>query len=336
VTLEAGLTAGALAARLAPRRQWLPVDPPGWRGRTLGGLVATNAHGPLRARYGTLRDLVLGVRFVQPDGVLTWGGARVVKSVSGYDVPKLMVGALGTLGVLVELALRLHPVPETERTWLVSCASAERAQGFAARVLDSTLQPSRIEFLNEPALRACALPAAPAAVAVGIASVEDAVREQAAWLEGLARAADAGIAEAPADVWSRYDRALTPCAGDVAVLVGTLPSRYGQTVREVERHVATLASGATAQLAGGLASGTLRLVLAGAPLAGAVQVVQHVRDFVAAFGGHAVVQAGPRGLRTRIDPWGPVDPPAMALMRGIKEEFDPTRVLNAGRFVGGL
>ena len=112
VSVEAGLTAGALAARLAPRRQWLPVDPPGGSSRTLGGLVATAAHGPLRARYGTLRDLLLGVRFVQADGVVTWGGARVVKSVTGYDVPKLMVGSLGTLGVLCELTLRLHPQPD--------------------------------------------------------------------------------------------------------------------------------------------------------------------------------------------------------------------------------
>src|SRR5436190_23666374 len=81
----------------------------------MGGLAATNASGPLRARYGTLRDLLLGVRFVQADGVVTWGGAKVVKSVSGYDVPKLMVGALGTLGVLGELTLRLHPAPPSRR-----------------------------------------------------------------------------------------------------------------------------------------------------------------------------------------------------------------------------
>src|SRR5215470_54696 len=76
-SVEAGVTAGALAARLGPRRQLLPLDPPGVASRTLGGLVATAASGPLRLRYGTLRDLLLGVRFVQADGVVTWGGARV-------------------------------------------------------------------------------------------------------------------------------------------------------------------------------------------------------------------------------------------------------------------
>src|SRR5262249_56071589 len=100
VTVQAGVSASALTARLAPHRQWLALDPPGGATRTLGGIVATNASGPLRVRYGTSRDLLLGVRFVQADGVVTWGGSKVVKSVSGYDVPKLMVGALGTLGVL--------------------------------------------------------------------------------------------------------------------------------------------------------------------------------------------------------------------------------------------
>src|SRR6185369_11075731 len=95
-TVQAGVTAGALAARLAAHRQALPLDPPGWGGRTVGGIAATAASGPLRARYGTMRDLLLGIRFVQADGVVTWGGAKVVKSVTGYDIPKLLVGSLGT------------------------------------------------------------------------------------------------------------------------------------------------------------------------------------------------------------------------------------------------
>jgi len=92
VSVQAGCTAGVLAAHLAGHRQTLPLDPPGWTARSLGGIAATQASGPLRQRYGTMRDLLLGVRFAQADGVLTWGGAKVVKSVSGYDVPKLMVG----------------------------------------------------------------------------------------------------------------------------------------------------------------------------------------------------------------------------------------------------
>ena len=123
-----------LTATLGPPGQLLPIDPPGGGARTLGGLVATNASGPLRARYGTMRDLLLGVRFVQADGVVTWGGSKVVKSVTGYDVPKLMVGALGTLGVLTELTLRLHARPEVECTSLVLLPDASAVQAHHARL----------------------------------------------------------------------------------------------------------------------------------------------------------------------------------------------------------
>ncbi|MBI2491877.1 MAG: FAD-binding oxidoreductase, partial [Candidatus Rokubacteria bacterium] len=219
VTVEAGITAGALARRLDARRQLLPLDPPGAGARTLGGLTATNASGPLRARYGTLRDLLLGVRFVQADGVLTWGGAKVVKSVSGYDVPKLMIGALGTLGVLGELTLRLHPRPEAEGAWLVTAARPADAQAFVVALLDSPLQPNRVELLDGAMLGACGLGPAAAAVAVGIGSVADAVRAQGEAVVALARRAGSTVAPTPEDFWARYEREAT--RGDVRLRVAT-------------------------------------------------------------------------------------------------------------------
>src|SRR2546425_10229217 len=176
ITVQAGITAGALAALLAPRRQFLALDPPGAATRTLGGMTATNATGPLRVRYGTMRDLLLGVRFVQADGVVTWGGSKVVKSVSGYDVPKLMVGALGTLGVLGELTLRLHPLPDVERTWLVPLPSTQAAQALVERIVDSPLQPNRIEFFNDRALEALPVETGVGGVAGSVGGVGGGVR----------------------------------------------------------------------------------------------------------------------------------------------------------------
>src|SRR2546426_2386490 len=171
VSVQPGCTAGALAARLAGRRQILPLDPPGWAARSLGGIAATQASGPLRQRYGTMRDLLLGVRFAQADGVLTWGGAKVVKSVSGYDIPKLMVGALGTLGVLLELTLRLPPAPDHEATWLASFGTPGHAQECVAALLDSTVEPSRVELLDGRVLAACNLPVSAAALAISIGKI---------------------------------------------------------------------------------------------------------------------------------------------------------------------
>jgi glycolate oxidase FAD binding subunit len=335
VTVQAGLPAGVLAARLAAHRQILPVDAPGAARRTLGGIAATNASGPLRLRYGTLRDLLLGVRFVQPDGVVTWGGARVVKSVSGYDVPKLMVGALGTLGVIAELTLRLHPMPDAEATSLVTFERPEAAADFVARLLDSTVQPNRMEFLNEAALVACGVPRARAAIALSIASVEDAVREQTEVASALAVAAGGPDHPAPARLWESYDRAMLG-AGRVVLRVATLVSRLAETVAEVERAVGTV-PGARATIGGSAALGLLRVGLAGLDDPGACAgVIERVRRNLAPGGGTVVVESGPRELRASVDPWGPVAPEAFALMRKLRDAIDPTRVLNPGRFVGGL
>src|SRR5262247_1372830 len=210
ITVQAGISAGALAARLAPHRQWLALDPPGAATRTVGGIVATNASGPRRARYGTSRDLLLGVRFVQADGVVTWGGSKVVKSVSGYDVPKLMVGALGTLGVLGELTLRLHSLPDAERSWLVLLASAAEAQAFVERLIASPLQPSRIELFNDAALRVLAAKSTGAGVAVSIGSVSEAVREQGERLGAMAKSSAGRVVPLPEGFWGAAESAMAP------------------------------------------------------------------------------------------------------------------------------
>jgi glycolate oxidase FAD binding subunit len=333
VSVEAGITVGALGARLASRRQFLPLDPPLATARTLGGITATNAFGPLRFRYGSVRDLLLGVRFVQPDGVVTWGGARVVKSVSGYDVPKLMVGALGTLGVIGELTLRLHAVPETETTTLVQYLRAEAAVAFVGRLLDSTVQPSRVEYLDEAALTACGAPRARAAVAVSIASVEDAVRDQTDIVTALA-AAEGGVSgPAPWRFWDAYGRA-TREPGRPVLKVATLVTRVADTVAEIERAVA-VTPGAGAMITGSCALGLLRVGLSGLGTAAAVTVIERLRRAVGAVGGSVVVESGTRELRERLDPWGPVPSGAFALMQRLRDTFDPVHVLNPGRFVGG-
>ena len=334
VSVEAGVTAGALAERLTGRRQWLPVDPPGWRRRTLGGMTATGGAGPLRARYGTLRDLLLGVRFVQADGVVTWGGARVVKSVTGYDVPKLMVGSLGTLGVLCELTLRLQPMPDAEQTWLATFASVGAAQAFAARIVDSPLQPTRLEFLNEPALRACQMPSAAAGVAVAIGSAHSAVREQGEQIAAIATSERARLAAVGDELWAHYDTALTPAEGEVVLRIGSLPSRLADTVGVVER--ALTVSERAALVTGCAALGTLRVGITGADPDIAHRLIEDVRNFLGAFDGSIVIESAPTALRAGVDPWGPVEPATLGLMSAIKREFDSRGVLNPGRFVGGL
>jgi glycolate oxidase FAD binding subunit len=331
VTVQAGVTAGALAATLAGPRQTLPLDPPGWSRRTLGGIAATAASGPLRLRYGAMRDLLLGVRFIQADGVSTWGGAKVVKSVTGYDVPKLLVGSLGTLGVIGELTLRLHPLPETEATCLLLLRGPEAAQEMVARIVDSTLQPNRLEWLDAGALAACGLPAAPAALVISIGSVASAVRAQHGAIAEAAAAAGARVETVGPAFWRVYDRTLAE-TGSSVLRVATLTSRLTAVLAAIRN-----AFGADAAMITGCAPlGLLRVAIAGGEPTRLGEAIERLRGFVAEDEGSVVIERAPGALRTRVDPWGSVPAGALELMRTLKREFDPGRSLNPGRFVGGI
>ena len=140
------------------------------------------------------------MRFVQADGTSTWGGSKVVKSVTGYDVPKLLVGSFGTLGVIVEATIRLHAMPPASGAWLFSFASHASAAAFVAGVLDSTLQPERMVVLNGPALKAAARPQARAAVAISVGSSAEAVESRARPPAPRGRA-KATVSAIPDDFW---------------------------------------------------------------------------------------------------------------------------------------
>jgi len=343
-SVGAGLPLGALQARLGRARQRWPVDPPRGDTRTVGGVLATGASGPLRFRYGTARDVLLGVRFVQADGVVTWGGSRVVKSVTGYDVPKLFVGSLGTLGVVVEATLRLHPVPPAEGTWLFPFTSSERAAAFLAALLDTAIEPTRVALLDPAALAAAqraagSPPAEPAAagsapsVAVSIESVREAVESQGAALARLAAAHGSQGRAVPASLWSALGAALD---APVRVTLAGLIPRLAFWLEEARRR----ASGLGLELAaiGEAGSGVLWLALDGALDAAALQhrLLAPLRAALAEDGGALVVERAPAAAKPALDVWGPVAPEALAIMKRLKREFDPDGVLNPGRFVGGL
>jgi glycolate oxidase FAD binding subunit len=329
VTVQAGCSLHALNRHLKLHRQFLPLDPPG-DAHSVGGVAAAALSGPLRFRYGTMRDLLLGVRFVQADGVPTWGGSKVVKSVTGYDVPKLMVGALGTLGVLAELTLRLHALPEAEGTWFVTLPSAGAAQALVSAILDSTLQPNRLELMDEAALRAASMPASPLALLASFGSVAEAVAEQGERLTRLARDAG-GEARGVTGEWTTTTER-TPHR--TTLRVGSLPGRLAATFDTLRGALARL--GAVSTLAAHAGLGLWRVTIDGAAPDAIASLVTRLREAVAEHDGYVVVTGGPADVRRRVNPWGPIPPGALALMRAVKTTFDPDGRLNTGRFVNGL
>jgi glycolate oxidase FAD binding subunit len=332
-SVEAGMALGALGARLSPRRQRLALDPYGGEARTIGGVLACNASGPLRFRYGAGRDLLLGVRFVQANGTMTWGGAKVVKSVTGYDVPKLLVGSLGTLGVIVGATLRLHPLPPSSASWLCAFDASPAAQDFLAALLASPLEPERVSVLNARAALECGVPSAGPAMLVSIASDEQAVAAQGEVLAEHVRRAGGRVEPLGAAAWGTLH---TPLDAPVVLKLAGEPRRIIAWLDRAESLARAVAIEIAAVGQGG--NGVLHLALhgvtRGAQLADAL--VHPLRAELAGEGGSVVVERAPAAVKAHVDVWGPVERDALAIMGRLKREFDPEGVLNHGRFVGGL
>ena len=141
VTVEAGLTLGFLQTELARRGQWLPIDPPHPAQLSIGALVASNASGPRRYGFGTVRDWLIGIKVALGDGRIIKSGGRVVKNVAGYDLAKLFIGSRGSLGVIVEASFKLRPLPESERLLQINCESSANAIKLIDAVVESDLTP---------------------------------------------------------------------------------------------------------------------------------------------------------------------------------------------------
>jgi glycolate oxidase FAD binding subunit len=332
-SVEAGVTLGALGARLSPARQRLALDPYGGEARTIGGVLACNASGPLRFRYGAGRDLLLGVRFVQADGTITWGGAKVVKSVTGYDVPKLLVGSLGTLGVIVGVTLRLHPLPPSSASWLCALGANPAAQDFLAALLASPLEPERVSVLNARAALECGVPSTGPAVLVSIASDEEAVAAQGEALAEHVRRAGGRVEPIGAATWMRLQ---TPLDAPVVLKLAGEPRRIIAWLDRAESlaRAAAIEIAAVGQAGNGVLHLALHGVTPGAQLGDAL--VHPLREELAGEGGSMVVEEAPAAVKAHVDVWGPVERDALAIMGRLKHEFDPEGVLNPGRFVGGL
>jgi glycolate oxidase FAD binding subunit len=315
VTLEAGCSLATLDAVLATAGQWLPLDPPRFGNTTVGGLVAANLSGPLRASQGTVRDLLLGITVVGGDGGLVHGGGRVVKNVAGYDLPKLHVGALGTLGIIVEATFKVRPRPEREAAAILSTpAAAETA--LAVRGL---LDPLWLEAgtLDDGE-----------GVAIGIGGIDAELAEARRRLEGLAAAR--GLELAWITDGAALRRALggfgvEPCAAALraSVLPADVPWAIAR-IRAVAGVIPVLAQ---------VASGVVRARLdddARAP-----EVARVVRGEIESRGGFLVVERARPSVKRAVDPWGNPGE-GLGLMRAVKAALDPRGVFAPGRYVGGI
>lgn len=148
ISVEAGLRWTDLQKTLARNLQMLALDPPFASQATVGGVIASNSSGPLRARFGTARDLVIGMQFATLEGKLVRTGGMVVKNVAGLDMGKLMIGSFGTLAVITSVNLRLHPLPEKTSTFLFSFSAPDAALEKRAALQSGVLRPLAVDLIG--------------------------------------------------------------------------------------------------------------------------------------------------------------------------------------------
>jgi glycolate oxidase FAD binding subunit len=320
-TVEAGCTVQRLQETLAEHGQRLALDPLWPEKATIGGILAANDSGPLRIRFGSLRDLIIGITLVLPDGTIAKSGGKVVKNVAGYDLPKLATGSLGTLGVIAQAIFRLHPVPQETRFLSFSANASREMNKFVLAVLDSKLVPTGVQVRAESS----------SPIAVDLRFEGTAAGCEAQSVQVVAMASAARQLEPSVEVWNAR-AGLWSGAEPSAVLKFTLlPGDLGgflDRIKEVSERL-RLSWRLVAQAVG---AGLLRLE---ADVPALATATGELRGGLESRGGSLVILSGPRDLRAKTDAWGSAGD-ALALMRGIKAQFDPADVLNPGRFVGGI
>jgi glycolate oxidase FAD binding subunit len=326
VVAEAGVPVAALARALAQAGQRLALDPPLPERATVGGIVAANAFGPRRTRYGSVRDLIIGITIVRADGVVAHGGGKVVKTVAGFDLPKLMVGSLGTLGLIATATFRLHPMPEDSATLLAPGLRARDVLVAVAQMREAQLEPDSVVALRTAGDR---FDLAVRFEGFGRGVAEQRERFAALVSRELRCACEVLGAPEAARLWERHDT--TRRAGSFRAKVAALPA----ALESVE-------AGVLAPLGGSLEASacvwypTLGLgFVGGEPTPALGEAVVAARARLSEGGGSLVLLAAPDGLRTASDVWG-APPRALDLMRSVKLRLDPDRRLAPGRFVGGI
>jgi glycolate dehydrogenase FAD-binding subunit len=327
VTVEAGLLVCDLQALLAEQGQFLALDPALESAATIGGVLATNVSGPLRFAFGTARDLVIGTRVANPDGTLTRAGGRVVKNVAGYDLNKLYIGSLGTLGVIVQVSFKLAPIPPATSTLVGQFGAFDALRSVVAKIVHSPLSPLAIEVLGRGAAAAAGLPAAPLLV-LRLGGYPAAVERQVRDLGELISANGGTRPDTANTAWTDVAAMRLAAARRPVLLKAAAPIAQSIALVEVfERELAGLEPVVWAHAGNGVA-------FAGCAAPEDASLLGRLRQSVTALGDNASLVAHRTPTRD-FDAWG--DPgSSLALMRAIKAKLDPRNTLNPGRYVGGI
>jgi len=346
VTVQAGITIAKLQSLLKAENQQLPIDVPLPERATLGGALAVNSSGPRRYGYGTLRDYVIGISVVNDEGHEIKAGGRVVKNVAGYDLCKLYIGSLGTLGIITQVTLKVKPRPQSVRLLTLPCPG-ENFADLLNRLHESRTRPMCIDVLSRAADETISqqldgaadigptLPANWWRLIVGFdgnpTTVDWQIKQLSDELPEDSRRLSCGLADAEAEaLLARLtDFPLWPEAA-LTLKANVLP----HMTAEFSKHVLAFSPRLVLQIHAG--NGIVVIHQPGEPSEEqAKEVVERLNEWAPGAGGNLIVQRSPATLKKGLPVWGRPRDDAW-LMRQIKSKLDSRGLFNPGRFVAGI
>jgi glycolate oxidase FAD binding subunit len=319
IRLEAGVKLEDLQEHISGSDQMLAIDPPE-SGATIGGIVAANSSGPRRYRYGTIRDLIIGITVVLYDGTVAKAGGKVVKNVAGYDLSKLFTGSLGTLGVIANANFRLHPRPGAARTVAVEVTEPQQAQAAAQAIVHSQVEATAVELHYDENERR---------LAVLLESIPGGIDAKAETTSFLLK--QFGEVRTLSDEEVNHLGPLTP--PEVVLKIGAPPAELAAVL------VAVLGAAerkglAHPRITGHAGTGVTLVGFSGENEDGAAGFVEEMREIWVRRGGNVTLQRAPLTLKQRVSTWDNGGD-YLGLVRRVKEKFDPRGGMNPGRFLGG-
>ncbi len=328
---------------------FLPIDPPHANVATIGGIISANTAGARRLLYRLPRDSVLGVRFVTPGGEICGSGGKTVKNVSGYDVSKLAVGSMGSLGILCEMTFKLLPLPEAMETLLISFGSFADASAFFGQVSETTLLPASLDLLSQRAyghLGDGTFDLKPDAyvAAVALEGFRQAVKRMNTEILSLAKARGARShavlrEERHRSFWLAVsDRLAAEDVGPIKVKLNYPLSEWKGIVESAEELLADARIDYTLQAHAGSGICLINLLIDqrdGAIMEKATHALDHLLTQCRGVEGNLVIQQAPTAIKERLKVWGEAGSD-FVVMKRIKSQIDPSGIMSPGRFVGGL
>jgi glycolate oxidase FAD binding subunit len=331
VTAEAGMRVADLQSSLAQAGQFLAIDPTYAKSATLGGVVATADTGCLRQRYGSVRDMLIGISIVRTDGQVAKAGGRVVKNVAGYDLMKLFTGSYGTLGAIGQVTFRIYPVPPASHT-IGLTGAVEQIGAVTATLLASELSPVAIELLAPVTATGLGLGQG-MGLLVRFQSITVSAEQQAAQLLEIGQTLDLHptdwTAANESDLWQRLREPMDCYSQDpqITCKIGVFPSKAAALLHQVTTLTAELKMGSIH------ASSGLGVLQFSTSLP--TPVLMQIRELCQSLGGFLTILEAPLELKQTLDVWGYAGN-GLELMQKLKQQFDPENLFSPQRFVGGI